>query len=316
MVRMRLLAAILLVLTSPTAAQEVLVRASLDSTSYRIGDWIDVRLIADMPSDLQALAPTPGDTLGAFEVLQVRAGDSSEAKGRRHSSWIVRLTTFDTGSVVIPPFTVHARRGSDTTLQVGSSEPIPLTISTVELGENAELKDIKPPLDAPWRFEDVLPYLLFLAFAGVAVLAYLLYRRYRAKGAAEPVADAPPVPAHERALMELKELESKRLWQQGRIKEYYSEVTEIIRRFFEGRFHLPALEMTSDEIVRELKNIPEGASILKETDRFFLAADLVKFAKYEPSMAEHDAELQMAYAIVRGLIPRPEPVEDLHARAR
>jgi hypothetical protein len=117
----------------------------------------------------------------------------------------------------------------------------------------------------------------------------------------------PALPPHEQALLALRELEEKRLWQKGKVKEFYSEVSEIVRRFFEGRFRIIALELTTDEILAELKRLPSAQPILKPVNTFLLAADLVKFAKYEPTIAEHEEELQTAYAIVRAMIPKPEP---------
>ncbi len=84
-------------------------------------------------------------------------------------------------------------------------------------------------------------------------------------------------------------------------------MTEIIRRYFEARFGIIALELTSDEILAELKEIPTAQPVMKEVNTLLLTADLVKFAKYEPSIAEHEEELQTAYSIVRALIPKPAP---------
>lgn len=291
-------------------AQDVRVSASVDSTSYLIGDWIHVVVSAETAPHLQALGPVPGDTLGPFEVLRMQSRDSSESGGRKHRSWVVRLTTFDTGAVSIPSLAIHFLNTTDSSVQTAFTNPIPLSIGTVDLGDDPQLKDVKPPLDAPWRFEDLVPYLLFLVLLALAAGGYLLYRRFRKNRDQEPVPAESAVPAHERALMALKALEAMRLWQQGRVKEYYSKVSEIVRRFFEDRFGVPALEMTSDEIVQSLKMVPEAGGVLKEVDRFLLTSDLVKFAKYEPSMAENEAELQMAYGIVRALIPRPLVVED------
>jgi hypothetical protein len=104
----------------------------------------------------------------------------------------------------------------------------------------------------------------------------------------------------------------------GKVKEYYSEITEIIRKFFEGRFGIIALEMTSDEILRQMKPIPEAQVHWKEMNTFFLTADLVKFAKYEAAPAEHENEMKWAYAIVQSMIPKPEPEkrEEVTADAR
>ncbi|MBI4417627.1 MAG: DUF4381 family protein [Ignavibacteriales bacterium] len=307
---------LLVLLIGMATAQELRVRASVDSTRFRIGEWIPLTLTAETPGELHPLGPSPGDTLGPFEVLRIQARDSSESDDRKRQTWLLHLTTFDTGAITIPPIAVHFLNTADGSVRTASTDPIALMIGSVDLGENAELKDIKPPLNAPWLFEDFVPYLLFLAFLAVLTGAYLFYRRYRRKAVAKPLPDTPSIPAHELALMALKELEARRLWQQGKLKAYYSEITEILRRFFERRFGITALEMTSDEILRHLREKTEAGPLVKEIDRFLLTADLVKFAKYVPSIAENDAELQMAYSIVRGLIPRLQSTEDIHAKVR
>ena len=94
------------------------------------------------------------------------------------------------------------------------------------------------------------------------------------------------------------------------MKTFFSEATEIIRRFFERRWNIIALELTSEEILGQLRRYPEAGGVWKELRLFFETADLVKFAKYQPSPAECTDELRMAYEIVRAMVPveAPEPV--------
>ena len=114
------------------------------------------------------------------------------------------------------------------------------------------------------------------------------------------------IPPHREALTALLLLEEKKLWQQGLLKEYYSEVTMIVREFFEGRWNIIALELTTYEILIQMKHIPEALMVWKEMESFFLTADLVKFAKYQPSPAEHEQEMLSAYEIVRAMVPKFE----------
>ena len=92
------------------------------------------------------------------------------------------------------------------------------------------------------------------------------------------------------------------------MKQYYSEVTEIIRHFFERRWGIIALELTTDEILVQMKHIPDALKVWKEMESFFITADLVKFAKYEPSPTEHENEMRSAYEIVRMMVPKA-PIE-------
>ncbi|MEX1138144.1 MAG: DUF4381 family protein [Bacteroidota bacterium] len=295
-------------MTVSLQAQEPLVRASVDSAEYRIGEWIPVNIEAEMPAGSQILGPAEGDSLGTFEILAVKAFEPEIQGGRLRQAFVVRVTSFEPGETAIPSIGFQVVSGTDSSTRRVLANAVPVTITTVEVEPDAELKDIKPPLEAPWAFEDVLPWLILLAIASILGAAYWYYRKYKQglKAVSEPA--RPALPAHEQALLALRELEEKRLWQQGKVKEFYSEVSEIIRRFFESRFHIIALELTTDEILAELKRSPAAQPILKPVNTFLLAADLVKFAKYEPAIAENEEELQMAYAIVRAMIPKPVSV--------
>jgi hypothetical protein len=298
------MAALVLVLL-PLQAQEPNIQASVDSTHYRIGEWINVTVEADLPHGMRITGPQAGDSLGLFEVLHVESDEPKTNGGMVRQTMSVRLITFEAGETEIPSIGFRGTTDRDSSVKVPATNPIPITITAVELEAEAELKDIKPPMTASWEFEDVLPWLILLAIVGVLAGAYWYYKRMKRREQGLPQPAGPPMAAHELALLALRALEDRRLWQQGKVKEFYSEVTEIVRRFFEARFRIIALEMTSDEILTQLKANPSAEPVLKKVNTLLLTADLVKFAKYEPSMAEHEEELQAAYAIVRALIPKP-----------
>ena len=228
-----------------------------------------------------------------------------------HQQWLFRLTIFDTGKVYIPPAIFSYKNRGDTLTRVAYANPIPLTITTIPVDLKGDIKDIKPPLAAPWKFEDFLPYLVALAVIILLGLAYWYYRRLKKRREALNVAPKPDIPPWRVALAALHTLEDQRLWQQGRVKEFYSETTEIIRRFLEDQYALLALESTSDEIMGQLKPLSAAQALLKEFRSFFTTADLVKFAKSQPLPAEHESSLVSGVAFVRETIPAlHEPKSD------
>ena len=91
-------------------------------------------------------------------------------------------------------------------------------------------------------------------------------------------------------MKEIERIQTEKVWQIGRSKEYYTELTDALRTYIKDRFGFNALEMTSSEIIDKLLEIKdkEAISDLKE---LFLTADLVKFAKHDPQMNENDANL-------------------------
>jgi hypothetical protein len=146
------------------------------------------------------------------------------------------------------------------------------------------LRDIKGPLALSYRFNFLLPgIIVFLVI--VIVVAYILWKRRKLA----PVVISPR-PAHVIALEQLTELKARDLVGQGKIKEYYSEISDIIRHYLENRFVLRAPEMTTEEFlfyVRDYGQLVEGhKTLLKE---FLSACDMVKFAKYSPTVVEMNA---------------------------
>jgi hypothetical protein len=295
-------------LASVAWGQEPRVSASTDSAQYRVGTWILLHLDAELPPTVDSLAVAVKDSLGPFEILNVESSPSKAG----HQQWLFRLTVFDTGKVLIPPAIFAYRNRGDTLTRVAYSNPIPLTIVGIPVDLKGDIKDIKPPLDAPWKFEDFLPYLVALAVLILLGLAYWYYRRVKKRREASYVPPKPEIPPWRVALAALHTLEDQRLWQQGRVKEFYSETTEIIRRFLEDQYGLLALESTSDEIVVQLKLLTEAQMLLKEFRSFFTTADLVKFAKYLPTPEENEQELTWAFHFVRTMTPHPPvpPIDD------
>jgi hypothetical protein len=284
-------------------AQEPGISASTDSAQYEIGDWIFLHVDASLPRSVDSLVPAVKDSLGPFEILKIE----SFAPKDGHQQWTFRLTIFDTGKVFIPPVSFTYRSRSDTLQRLAYSNPVPVSIVAIPFDPKGDIKDIKPVLSAPWKLEDFLPYLIALAVLALAALGYYYYRKWKKRREEGFVPAKPAIPPGQAALAALRILEDRHLWQQGKIKEYHSEVTEIIRRFLEDQHGVLALESTSDEILEQLKKIPEAESLFRELRSFLTTADLVKFAKYLPAPEEHEQELRWAYEIVRAMIPRPAP---------
>jgi hypothetical protein len=190
-----------------------------------------------------------------------------------------------------------------------------VTVRTVPLDTTGEIRDVKPPFSIPISLEEILMYLGIAA--AVTALGYLGYRvwdkRRRARAGEEYV--PPPRPAHVIALEELAILKEKKLWQHGLIKQYYSEVTEIFRRYIENRFHQPALEETTDEILSGLSATGFPDDLLGTVAMILRRADLVKFAKHQPSITEHEEILATVYTVVdRTRVVALSPVTDGSSR--
>ena len=286
-------------LPSTVLAQEVRMTAKTETDTFRLGSWIDVQVESKFNTPVDTIAPIVKDSIGLLEVVKIER-NGIEPK------WLIRLTTIDSGKVFLPPIEFDYKVKGDTGKHKAYTNSLMLNITGITIDPKGEIKDIKPPMNAPWLFEDYLPYLIALVV--LAALAGGFYYYWRKKKQKQDLLANIKViiPPHREALAALRRLEEKKLWQQGLVKQYYSEVTEIIRFFFERRWSIIALELTTDEILVQMKHIPDALNVWQEMESFFITADLVKFAKYEPSPAEHETELHSAYEIVRMMVPKTQ----------
>ena len=270
---------LLLIFASTAFSQEISISARTDSTNYRIGDWIQLRIEVRLPLTVETIGPVVKDSIGSFEILKAEASDIVSDGDKQSRTWIFTLTTFDSGKGYVPPVDFAYRLKGDTTQRLARSNSLTLDIGSVAIDPQGDIRDIKLPFDAPWKFEDYLLYLIALGAVLSAGFGYYYWRKKRKQKEGDLARIKPQIPPHLEALYALRELEDKKLWQQGKVKEYYSEVTEIIRRFFEGRWKVVALELTSDEILVQMKIISDAQKVWREMQSFFMTADLVKFAK-------------------------------------
>jgi hypothetical protein len=300
---LKILIAASLGFTSLATAQEVGLSARTDSAQYRIGDWINLLIEGNVRAEIDSIGPAVRDSIGPFEVLEIKREVSKPA-------WTIRLMTVDSGKIFIPAVPFVYRLKGDTAIHRAFTNSVFLTINAIPIDPKGDIKDIKPPISAPWQLEDFIPYAILILILAAAAFGYYYYRKKQKEKEGAYVPPKPKIAPHTAALYALRELEDKKLWQGGKVKQFYSEATEIIRTFFERRWNIIALELTSDEILAQMKNIPESEAVWKQMQSFFVTADLVKFAKYVPSPKENETELGWAYEIVRAMTPTPATVEE------
>ncbi|MBN3037889.1 MAG: hypothetical protein JW869_00565 [Candidatus Omnitrophica bacterium] len=159
-----------------------------------------------------------------------------------------------------------------------------------------DIKDIKPPV----FFISNSIYLIIIAAAiMLAVSLFFLYRFWKNRMKQKPKIAAPPKPAHQIAYDALEALRAKNLPAQGKIKEYYYELSNIARYYLENRFNMRAPEMTTEEFLFSLGYSQDLSAKHKELLKNFLSlCDIVKFAKYGPSAGEIEDSFNAAKKLV------------------
>lgn len=259
--------------------------------SLTVGDAMTLEVRVAAPTGYEVALP-PGAPPGASSKVSVRAFALEEPGTEAHAdsapaTWIGRYTlaVYDVGEITLPPWPVQVR--ADTLIAVLHTDSIRIFVESV-LDDSlaaAEPRDIKPQRD----IDVPLPGWVVPTIVAVAMLAVLLVWLYRRRRRVESVVPVAPLrPAHEVALAELRELESLRLPYDGRIKEHYVRLSTILRTYLENgnQFRVAALEETTYEILRELEEKHYKRSVVDEIAAMCEEADLVKFAKHEPTVEE------------------------------
>lgn len=254
------------------------------------------------------MLPSIKDSIKNLEFIQVLKPTKKEENNKIIENYTYIFSKYDSAVVTIPGYKIYYQKGIDTTKYSLLVNPVTISVSTLPIEPDKDIRDVKEPLKIPLNL--LLIILLIILVIVIVLGSYFIYKYYRKKKLSR-VSEEPriKIPPHEIALNELRKLEEKKLWQQGLIKEYHSEITEIIRRYFEERFNFRALEMTSSEILACLSYIDDGKNIVELSNEFFNNADMVKFAKFQPMPNVNEEMMKQAYKIINDTIPKMEELK-------
>jgi hypothetical protein len=301
--------------------QDFKVEAFTDTSEYLIGDHIKVNYIVDHDKGISFAEPAFRNIIKDMDFISSGLAARSEEKGRIISKYEVVVSRYDSADVRIEPatwyywfgdqkdkaaFLMDEYHAEDTTVMRAKSNEVNFRVSAVKVNVEEDIKDIKAPLSMPPDWRLILIYSV-IGLLIIAIAVYL-YKKLRKK----ETDDKPKIiiPPHIKALTALEDLERKNLWQKGEIKEFHSEITEIIRKYFEERFGLPALELTTGETMLLLSGIKDAQDIISDAEEFLSNADLVKFAKLIPINNVNENMMKKAYSIVEQTVPSDKSEEE------
>lgn len=286
---------IFLLLTVSISAQDFRVRAKADTNLYLVGDYIKLTYRVEYREGVKYSMPSIGDSLSELTFIKELPVQNFDRDDLLIDEYTYVFSKYDSAGVVVPSikFRYTDKEGN---VKTSFSNETAFEVKTIEVNTQDDIQDVKSPLRIPLDWLSILIYVLILIV--VIAAAYLIYQKY-IKKKEERVLTKPviKIPPHELALKALRNLEEQKLWQQGKIKDYHSEITDIIRRYFEGRFNFPAMEMPSSDVLRNLKNV-NNDEVYKIAESFFNNADLVKFAKFQPMPSINEQMMKQAYEIV------------------
>jgi hypothetical protein len=299
------------------AQENLQVQAILGSKSIKIGEQTQLIFRVKVADDKMKAAiqfPKIGDSL-APHVEMVSAShidtffpekDNPKLIGKQQT---LVITSFDSGFHVIPPFKFYFNNDTSVAYE---TEPLLLEVQSLKVDTNeASIKDIKLPFEEKYDWREDVPF--YATVAGIIVLAILLFfliRRLLRKKPVEPSKPKLNEPVHIYVLRILEAAKTDKIYQQGKIKEYYSVISDSLRFYIEERCQVPALEFTTEETIKALAKTELMPAHIAQLKQILVTADFVKFAKMEPLEYEHDQNVEKAIQFVnQTFIVKPNVLE-------
>ncbi len=317
----RILWILILAVFTISGFAQVRIKTYLGSDTIRFAQKTTLHIDIAVPGQTPVLMPQMPDTLTRDLEISAMKADTT-----RHDNGLIyrfKIEIFGFRDTVfhIPAIPIRVADKlyySDSTLRlvVLPIEIDSAQIARIDTSQVIDVFDVKEPIHPPLTLRELwLRYrywlLALVLLALLACLAYWLYKKIKARRAFKQLPIEEQIEPHELALKRLKQLENRKLYQKGDFKEYYSELSEILREYIERRFYIRALESTTRELKILLEATDKIPSHLKmQLFELFELADLAKFAGYRPLWDVCQRHLSFAYDFVEQTKPRPEVEEE------
>jgi len=302
-------------LVNQVKAQDINAWSSLDTNAITIGSQVKYELGITIPYDMLVGWPMIGDTLTSnIEVLRRSNIDTvyTDSDISLHQQFII--TSFDSGYFEISPTIFQFKHINDSNIYSTSTGMQFLQVYVPEVDTSQAFKAITGPIKEPYTFQELLPWILVTTAAVILIGLLIFYLIKRKKK--QPIfkrKPKPTLPPHIVAITKLEELRLTKIWQSGRLKKYYSELTDIIREYMFHRYHFDAPEMTSDEIITKLHEFEINKDAMSKLEGVMHLSDMVKFAKAVPTALENDLGLTHCVDFVNETKQIAEPVQNENA---
>ena len=270
---------LLLLLSITVFAQQKQVQTSIDTTKNKVGAEFKLTFKTNVDTLSKVVFPNIKN-LGALEVVYSYPIDTILKNDRYELVKRYGLMQFDSGKYTIPSVKIFINN------KAFLSDSLKVEVANVKVDTlQQKMYDIKDIIQADERIGNWWKYVLvLLLISGIGLSIYWFIKKTKKQKIEQEVYKTPI----EKATSLLNNLEKKELWQQGEVKAYYSELTNIVRNYIEEAIEIPAMESTTSELIEGLKiaSKKKKMKLSQETiDNLFVVlkqADLVKFAKSKP----------------------------------
>jgi len=269
--------------------------AGVDKQQGYVGDRLTYTLVIKADSSTVIDSLDIRDKLGKFEIKSRDYSVAGYPEGLEHTMKYT-LSAYETGTLWIPSISVRFRFDDGSSVDM-STDSVQVVVESLAASDSlADIKGLKPQVyfgsKFPW------PYVAVAAVIIAAIVIWFARRRKEEaqQESSEEIDDRPPwVIAEER----LKELRASGLLDKGEFKQFYLQLTEILRWFIEKRYGVDALDRTTYELRTELKAISLDSEQYDMLFKLFDSADLVKFAKFIPSVSQSETDFQHGWQFVK-----------------
>lgn len=292
-------------------AQAVTVNTTIDSAQIWIGQ--QTKLSFEMTQQPKQFVQSPvfSDVIveGIELVERVKADTSQSPDGQLIIKQSYVVTAFEDSLFLIPSFPFISGQDTIWSNPVSLKVIQPFVIDTTK-AQIADIKDVfQPKFNLLYFLKKLWPW--FLGTLLLGIILFIVMRYLRKKTGMDLLTPEMQLPPFEIAVIKLEKIKKEKLWQQNRHKEYHSELTDVLREYIEANFMVPAMEMTSDEILTQLNSLRiEDKESYLALQQILHLADLVKFAKWNAGPDEHELSLTNAFYFVNQTKTEEEKKED------
>ena len=307
----RLSLSIILTASVLAASAQVSVEAAIDSIQIFVGQQAHVTLTATAKENAKVefpqFKPTEYITPGVEVLDRQELEQQPQDNGFVSRSMVYTMTSFDDTLYYLPPMTVKID-GKPYKSKSLALKVLTIEVDTLHADQFFGPKDVQ---DNPFLWSDwSLPFWLSVAMLVLLAITYYLYLRLRDnKPIISHIRIVKRLLPHQKAMKEIEQIKADKMVTSENSKEYYTKLTDTLRKYIEERYGFNAMEMTSSEIIEKLM-ASQDQKALDELRQLFTTADLVKFAKYSTLINENDANLVNAIDFIKQTKLENVPVEE------
>ncbi len=285
-------------------------KSTLTPNKILIGEQVELNINYSTDNKQKILWPLFLDSTENYKLDIIEKGKIDTLKDDKLNSITytqkIIFTTFDTGFFNIQPIVFY---GLDSTF-ISKTDSILLEVNTLPVDTTKAFKEIKEQMGEGVRFMEVFPWLIIII--SIILITFGIFYYIQRKKKNKPlfsILKPKEVEPYIVALKSLEQLKNKKLWQNNRVKEYYIELSDILRIYIEKQFSIDAMEMITSEIIENLNYQKFEQDSIKKIQKILETADLVKFAKMEPLPNENDMFFNYSIDFVNDTKPQ-EPEND------